>query len=137
MTTADLEAFRAWLKSRLGGASVRAGPMPDGADIPDRLVSVQTYDGPETPNWRADDRLQIRIRGDHEAAGVSPYASCYTLLDLVIAAVAPPQDNPLVVILAGGRRAILRKLNGPHPLGLDPKSRWEMTINVGLDYARV
>lgn len=134
MKTEDLEAFRAWLAAALPAERVQAGELPD---QPDRCIAVADYPGPQTPNWRMEPRVQIRMRSVLPGAGVSPYANVHGLADAVIAVVAPPDQENLVVDLAGGRRAILRKLSGPMPMGRDEKGRWEMTVNVSLDYSRV
>lgn len=141
MRTEDLEAFRAWLAGALAaslpGVPVVAGPMPDGQYAPDRCITVSDYSGPETPNWRTEPRVQIRMRSVLPGPGVTPYVNCHQLADAVDAAVAPPDQENLVIDLAGGRTAILKKLNGPMPVGPDAKGRWELTINVALDYAKV
>lgn len=138
MTDAELLAFRNWLAAALPGEQVQKGEMPDD---PDRCVAVMDYDGPPTPNWRTEPRVQIRVRGLPLGNGISPHANAHQLADKVIAVVAPPdEENPVVDLVVNQnltRRAILRKLSGPLPMGKDSKNRWEFSINVALDYARV
>lgn len=140
MRTADLAAVHAWLsdalKAALPGVPVFIGPMPDGQGASDRCIAIMDYPGPPTPNWRAEPRVQIRMRSARPGPQVSPYQDCHLLADSVDSVVAPADQEHVVIPLAGGRQAILRKVSGPMPLGPDSAGRWEMTINVALDYAK-
>lgn len=140
MRTDDLTAVWTWLAGALAAAlpnvPVQIGPMPDGQEAPDRCIAIMDYPGPSTPNWRTEPRVQIRMRSARPGPQVSPYYDCHLLADAVDAVVAPSDVEHLVIPLAGGRQAILRKVSGPMPLGPDGAGRWEMTINVALDYAK-
>lgn len=135
MTTDDQVAFAAWLVAELTGETVAIGAAPDS---PDRCVTLRPYEGPETPNWRADYRAQLICRGRRPGPGVSPHQDVNQLTDLVVNAVAPAQDQRVVVPLAGGLRAIVRRLgSGRNSLGPDTNGRERLSINIALDVSRV
>ena len=136
MDNAELLAVQAWLASHqsLSGVPIALGALDDD---PDRQIGLISYPGTPTPNWRADYRCQIRLRGRAPGPNIGAYADANDLASTVLAIAAPAQDDPVLLSLPPGRLAEVSLATRPMPLGPDVKGRWEITINIALDVSRV
>ena len=136
MNNAELLAVQAWLASHqsLSGVSIALGALDD---APDRQIGLISYPGQQTPNWRADYRCQIMLRGRPGGPGVGAYADANDLASKIINIVAPAQDNAVLLDMPGNHLAKVTLATRPMPLGPDEKGRWKISINIALDVSRV